>query len=297
MVVSAGEHDPEGQVRIVGLREGLSRLGWVEGRNLQLTVRFGAGDPGRIRGFVRTLLADAPDLIVVNRTPALDEAYKAASNVPVVFMMAIDPVGLGYIKSLARPGGTITGFTFWDVSLIGKWLQLLKEAVPTTKRATFIHNPINTPYYKSILLSAADLAASHGIALDRVELREPQDIEPAIREVAREPGASLVAASDPFLVQNRKSVVAAALAARLPLISIFRVYAEDGALMAYGPDTGTIYRDSASYVDRILRGARPSDLPAQEPTKYEFVVNAGTATKLDLTLSPSLLARADQVIE
>lgn len=297
VLVSAGEKDPEGQARINGLREGLTSLGWIEGRNIHLDVKFGAGDARRIRDYVVAFVADAPDLIVVNSTPALDEVYNATKTIPVVFMLAIDPVGLGYIKSLARPGGNITGFTFWDVTLIGKWLQLLKEAAPMTEKATFIHHPVNTPYYPSILKAAESLPGLPNIKLARVEVREPGDIEPAIRLIARDPGASLVVPSDPFLLQTRSVVAAAALASKLPMISIFRAYAGAGALMTYGPDTVNIYRQSATYVDRILKGAQPRDLPAQAPTKYELTVNIGTAGKLGLTLPPLILARADEVIE
>ncbi len=297
VLVSTGEQDPEGQARINGLRESLTSLGWIEGRNIHLDVKFGAGDARRIRDYVSAFVADAPDLIVVNSTPALDEVYHATRTIPVVFMLAVDPVGLGYIKSLARPGGNITGFTFWDVTLIGKWLQLMKEAVPTTERATFIHHPVNTPYYPSILQAAESLPGLPKIKLARVELREPSDITSAIRLIAQDPGASLVAPSDPFLLQHRALVAAAALAAKLPMISIFRSYADAGALMTFGPDTVNIYRQTATYVDRILKGAQPGDLPAQAPTKYEFAVNTGTARKLGVTLPPLILARADEVIE
>lgn len=297
VLVSSSETDPEGQARINGLRDGLKELGWIEGRNIHLDVKFGEGDSKRIRDYVVGFVADTPDLIVVNSTPALDEVYKATKTIPVVFMLAIDPVRLGYIQSLARPGANITGFTFWDVTLVGKWLQLLKEAAPAIEQVTFIHHPINTPYYPAILKTAESLPGLPKVKLLRVELREPGDIEPVIRSIAREPNASLVAPSDPFLLQNRAVVAAAALAAKLPMISIFRSYAPAGALMTYGPDTADIYRQSASYVDRILKGARPGDLPAQAPTKYEFVINTGTARKLGLALSPTLLGAADEVIE
>jgi putative ABC transport system substrate-binding protein len=297
VLLSVGERDPEAQARLAALREGLARLGWTEGRNLRLDVNYGAGDARRIRDHVSAFVKDAPDLIVVNSTPALDEVYKSTRTIPVVFVLANDPVGLGYIKSLARPGGNITGFTYWDVTLVGKWLQLLKEVAPATGQATFIHHPLNTPFYPSLLKAAEGLARTHGVELSRIELREPGDIEPAIRSIAANPRSSVIAGSDPFLLQNRTAISSACLAAKLPLISIFRVFAEAGALMTYGPDTVNVFRESASYVDRILRGANPGELPAQDPTTYEFAVNAATAQKLGLTLSPSVLARADQVIE
>ena len=297
VLISVGEGDPEGQARIKALREGLAQRGWVDGRNIVLDVKFGAGNAQRIRDYVSAFVKAAPDIILVNSTPALDEAHKATSAIPVVFVLVNDPVRLGYIKSLARPGGNLTGFTYWDVTLVGKWLQLLKEAAPDTERATFIHHPVNTPYYPAVLKDAESLASQHGIKLERVELREPGDIEPAIRLIAQAGRSSVIAASDPFLLQNRNAIAAAAIAARLPLISIFGAFADAGALMTYGPDTVNVFRESATYVDRILRGAAPGELPAQDPTQYEFAVNAGTARKLGLTLLPSILARADQVIE
>ena len=183
------------------------------------------------------------------------------------------------------------------MSLIGKWLQLLKEAAPGTERATFIHNPATTPFYPRLMTAADVLASRHGIKLARLEVREPGEIAPAIREIAGHPNASLVIGSDPFLFQNRKPIADTAMEARLPLISIYRAFAEAGALMTYGPDTVNIYREGATYVDRILRGARPGDLPAQEPTKYEFVLNAAIAARLGLALPTAMLAVADQVIE
>ena len=247
----------------------------------------------QINEFVRT----SPDIIVVNSTPALDEAHAATRTIPVIFILAVDPVELGYIQSLARPGGNITGFTYWDVTLIGKWLQLLKEVSPEIERATFIHNPATTPFYPALLKVADSLAQSHDIKLDRVEVREAGEIEPAIRAIARKPRASLVNGSDPFLFENRKVIADTAIAARLPLISIYRAFADAGALMTYGPDTVNVYREGAGYVARVLKGANPGELPAQAPTKYEFVLNAGTASRLGLAFPTAMLAVADQIVE
>ena len=297
VLISAAQSDPEGQARKDGLVRGLSELGWIDGRNIQLDVRFAAGSSQRMRDIAVEFVAAAPDVIAVNSTPALAEIHKATQSIPVVVMLAVDPVTLGFVDSLARPGGNITGFIYFDAGLIGKWLQLLKEIMPTVHRATLLHNPANTPFYPRLVKSIEGLPGLPEVELRIAPIASTADIERAIGETAREPGGSLIAPADPFNLDNRATIVAAAMRARLPLASVYPAFAKEGGLLSYGPDTSDVYRRSASYIDRILKGAKPADLPVQAPTKYYFIVNIGTARKLGLTLPPSLLARADEVIE
>jgi putative ABC transport system substrate-binding protein len=295
--VSSAEGDLDGRTRVSGLREGLRELGWVEGRDLRLEVRYGAGDARRIREAIDAFVASAPDLIVVNSTPALDVVFRATRTIPVVFALAVDPVALGYVQTMARPGANITGFTFWNVSLMGKWLQLLKETVPSVERATIIHNPETTPFYPQMIEAARRLPGLPSVSLAVAPVREPAEIPNTITEIARLPGGSVIAPSDPFITRWRAEVAAACLAHRLPSIAIFRNAAEAGGLMSYGPDVADVFKRAASYVDRILKGAKPGDLPVQEPTIFEFVINAGTARKLGLTVPPNVLAAANEVLE
>ena len=297
VLVSAAESDPEGQARILGLRQGLKELGWVEGQNMQMDVRFAAGNPQRIQESIAALVATKPDVIAVNSPPALDAAHKATKSIPIVIMLAVDPVRLGYVDSLAHPGGNITGFSFYDADLIGKWVQLLKEASPSLSHATIVHNPANTPFYPKLVSAAETLSGMPNVALRIAAFDNVTNIDRTISEAARQAGGSVIVPSDPFNLNHRAEIATAAIRHHLPLISIFPSFARSGALLTYGPDTTDIYRKSASYVDRILRGARPAELPVQAPTRYELMINLKTAAALGLTLPPSILARADEVIE
>ena len=297
VLVSAAESDPEGQARIGGLRQGLKELGWVEGQNIQMDVRYAAGSPQRIQEFIAALVAAKPDVIAVNSTPALDAAHKATRSIPIVIMLAVDPVRLGYVDSLARPGGNITGFSFYDAELIGKWVQLLKEASPSLSHATIVHNPANTPYYPKLVTAAESLSGLPNIALRVATFSDVTDIDRTIADAARQTCGSVIVPSDPFNLNHRTEIATSAVRHRLPLISIYPSFAQSGALMTYGPDTTDVYRRSASYVDRILRGTKPADLPVQAPTRYELMINLKTAKVLGLTIPPSILARADEVIE
>jgi putative ABC transport system substrate-binding protein len=297
ILLASTENDPDAQRRAADIRNGLKALGWNEGSNIRFDVKFGAGDAQRMRDYSTGFAADPPDAIVVNSSPALDSALKATKTIPIVFVLAVDPVTLGHIESVAHPGGNVTGFTFWDASLIGKWLQLLKEAVPSLERATLLYNPDTTPFYPRIVEQARRLPNLPSVTLATAEVSARADIGRALGELGRTPGNSLILPSDPFLSSHRTEMAAAALAARLPSIAIFRSFAQAGYLMSYGPDISEIFKRSAVYIDRILKGAKPRDLPAQEPTRYEFTVNMATARKLGLTIPPSLLARADEVIE
>ena len=297
VLVSAAENDSEGLARIGGLRQGLKELGWIEGQNVQLDVRYAAGDPQRFRDIAAAFVAASPDLIVINSTPGIDAVHKATRSIPVVMVLSVDPVRLGYIASLARPGGNITGFSFWETELIGKWMQLLKEAVPSIERATIVHNPRNTPFYPQLVKVAEGLSELPKMALGIAAFSDAASIDRVIAAIAQHPNGGVIVPSDPFNLNQRSEIAAAAIAHGLPLISIFPSFAKAGALIAYGPDTTDIYRRSASYVDRILKGARPADLPVQAPTRYDLLVNNATARKLGLALPSNLLASAEEVME
>ena len=296
VLISLNESDPEGQRRLAGLRDGLRDLGWIEGRNLAIDVRFAGGSLERTHELAQAFAAAPPDVIVVNGTPALGEIHKATRTVPVVFMAAVDPVGLGYIDSLARPGGNITGFGSFDVALIGKWLQLLKEMMPSLSHATVAHNPTNTPYYPRLIKPTERLPGLPDVALTVMPWQDPADIGRVIADTARRPGGCLVAPPDAFNTRYRAEMAAAALATGLPLVTNYPSFVRVGALMSYSNDE-SYYREAAGYVDRILKGAKPADLPVQLPTKFALTINLATARKLGLTVPPTLLATADEVIE
>jgi putative tryptophan/tyrosine transport system substrate-binding protein len=291
-----GEADPEGQARLAVVRRGLRDLGWEEGRNLQLELRWAAGDRAQIDGHAADLVRLAPEVILANSTPAVDALAKLTRTIPIVFAQIVDPVGLGYVASLARPGGNITGFTFVDLELVAKWPEVLKEAAPSVTRAALLFNPESTPFYYEFVRSVS--ARGPGpVALSAAAVKSVAEIEPAIAEVAREPGGGLIVPPNPFLGTHRTLVAALAQKHKLPSISVYRNYVDEGGLMSYGPDSLDIFRRATAYVDRILKGARPADLPVQAPAKYELVVNLKAAKAIGLDMSPSLVARADEVVE
>jgi putative ABC transport system substrate-binding protein len=295
ILMDTDEKQPESRSRIKAFREGLQQLGWAEGRNVQIEVRWATGID-RIRDYTAEMIGLAPDVIVANGTPFVDALHKATRSIPVVFVLSNDPVGLGHIASMAKPGGNITGFTFMELSLIGKWLDMLKQMAPGVTRSALIFDPDTTPYYIPYL-RAAETAAPLPLRLEGAQLHEAGEIEVWIGSFAREQGGSLISPAGPFNVVNGRSIARLAEQFKLPAISMYRQFALDGGLMAYGPDSSGIFRRSADYVDRILKGASPGDLPAQAPTQFHFVINLKTAKALGLTVPPTLLATADEVIE
>jgi putative ABC transport system substrate-binding protein len=289
--------DPESQSRVKALREGLEALGWSEGRNIRIDYRFAGGDAERIKAHAAELVNASPDLIVVNSSPALAALKQATHTIPVVFAIVTDPVGQGFIANLARPGGNITGFTLIDFEIVGKWLEILKEMSPAVRQAALIFNPDTVPYYPTYLRELAIVSPISAAELAAAPVHDEAEVEATIRALARVPGAGLITAADPFTVAHRALIISLAEQHRLPAVYQFRQFSIEGGLMSYGPDTADIFRRSASYVDRILKGALPADLPAQAPTKFELVINLKTAKALGLTVPPSLLARADEVNE
>ena len=297
LLLGIAENDPEAQTRVKAFKQGLRDLGWFEGRNIRVDYRFAGGDSDRIKAYAAELVRLAPDVIVGNGTPGVAALRQATSSIPIVFAVLNDPVGQGFISSLAHPGGNITGFTFIDFEMVGKWLTMLKDAVPNLSRAALMFNPTLAPYFDVYLRSFEATPRSIRAAVTAAPVRDAAEIEAAVAELAGDPGASLIAAPDPFVVVNRDRILKSAERHRVPAIYTYRQFVLEGGLMSYGPDTADIFRRSASYVDRILRGAKPADLPTQAPIKFELSVNLKTAKALGLTILDSFLLVADEVIE
>ena len=292
------ENDPEAQARITALQQGLAALDWVEGRNLRIIYRFAAaGDAARIQTHVAELVNSAPDLIVASGTPVIAALKQATSTIPIVFAIVNDPVGQGFITSLARPGGNITGFTMIEFEMVGKWLELLKEMAPAVRRAALIFNPETGPFYPVFLRQFGAVPASIGTELAAAPVHNRADLEATVATLAREPDGGLIVAADAFNAAHRPLIMELVERHRLPAIYYLRQAVAEGGLMSYGPDLADIVRRSASYVDRILKGANPADLPVQQPTKFELAINLKTAKALGLKPPSTLLARADEVIE
>jgi putative ABC transport system substrate-binding protein len=290
------ENDPEAQARVAVLRQALAQLGWTE-RNVRIEHRFAAGDFAQIQSYAAEVVGSAPDVIVTSSTPALAALKQATRTIPIVFVVVNDPVGQGFVANLARPGGNITGFSFIDFPMLGKWLQTLKEIASSVKRITLVFNPQTAPYYPVFLHDFGGAAATLSAELSATPVRDEAEIEAAVSRFAREPGGGLIAAPDPFITTYRTLVLALAERHRLPVIYAAHLFVREGGLISYGPDTLDIVRRSASYVDRVLRGERPGELPVQAPTKYELLINLKTAKALGLEVPTTLLARADEVIE
>jgi putative ABC transport system substrate-binding protein len=290
------ENDPEEQARIAAFREGLEALGWAEHRNIQIEHRFSGGDFAQIQANTAELVSSAPDLIVASSTPVLVALKRATRTIPIVFSVVNDPLGQGFIASLARPGENITGFSFVDFPMIGKWLEMLKEIAPGVRRIALMFNPQTAPYYPVYLREFGAAAASLA-ELSATPVHDEAEIEATAAALARAPGGGLIVAPDPFINTHRGLIMGLAERHRLPSIYGFRQYVTEGALMSYGPDTVDIVRRSASYVDRILKGEKPGDLPVQAPTKFAMAINLKTAKAMGLAVAESFLLRADEVIE
>ena len=291
------ENDQEALARVAAFREGLEALGWVENRNIKIEHRFSGGDIARIQAQVAEVVGSAPDVIAASGTPVIAALKQATGAIPIVFSVVNDPAGQGFVASLARPGGNITGFTFVDFPMIGKWLEMLKEIAPGVRRMTLVFNPQTAPYYPVFLREFEANAAPLAATLSATPVRDRAEIETAVTAFARDPAGGLIAAADPFINTQRALIITLGERYRIPTLFGFRQHAKDGGLMSYGPDSVDIVRRSTSYVDRILKGEKPADLPVQAPTKYELAINLKTAKALGLTVPPTLLARADEVIE
>jgi putative tryptophan/tyrosine transport system substrate-binding protein len=295
-VLSAlAENDPESVARRPAFEQALKALNWTNGSNLRVDYRWGEGDAERSRKLAAELIALAPDVIVASGNIALEQMTQATRTIPIVFVQAIDPVGSGFVKSLARPGGNITGFTQFEYSLAAKWVELLKQIAPHVTRAAVIRDPTRGPGIGQFAVVQAT-APSLGMELSPINAPAISEMESAIAEFARSPNGGLIVTVGGTAV-HRNLIIALAAKYRLPAVYPFRYFVTRGGLMSYGSDTIDQYRRAAAYVDRILKGEKPADLPVQAPTKYELVINLKTAKALGLTIPPAVLARADEVIE
>jgi ABC-type uncharacterized transport system substrate-binding protein len=296
VLMNLAADDPEGQARIAAFHQGLQEWGWTIGRNVRIDVRWETGDADRIRRYAAELVALAPDIILASAAAAMVAVQQASRTVPIVFVNIIDPVGAGYVSSLARPGGNATGFTPFEYGLSGKWLELLKQIVPGVTRAAVLRDPaVGSGIGQFAILQA--VAPSFGVELHPIDVRDPGEIERAVVAFARLPDGGLIIVGAPSVVAYRHLIIALAARHRLPAVYPFAYFIRNGGLISYGPDTVDPYRRAAGYVDRILKGEKPADLPVQAPTKYELAINLKTARELGIELPPTLLARADEVIE
>jgi putative ABC transport system substrate-binding protein len=297
VVVAIAENDPETQARLAALRHGLMAAGWVEDRNLHLDYYFAEGSAKLAQSVASEVVRSRPDLILANGNAVVAALKQATQTIPIVFAVLNDPVGQGLFESYARPGGNITGFTFIEPDLIGKWLTVLTDLSPAIKRSTLIHNPEVSTYFPAYLRSFAATQSSAAAKVSVIPVTSPDEIERAAAAAAREDGGSLIVPPDAFIVVHRAVVLEAARRHALPAISAYRQFTFEGGLVSYGPDTIDIFERSAGYVDRILKGEKPADLPVQQPTKFELVINLKTAKALGLIVPDKLLALADDVIE
>ena len=297
VLMNNAQDDPEGQARAEAFRQGLQALGWIEGKNLRIDWYWTAGDIERTRSNVTELAGRPPDIIVANGRVTLSEAVQAIRSIPIIFVLVNDPVGQGLISSLARPGGNVTGFTFFEYSMFGKALELLKKVAPAVTRLACIFNPDMSAYYDQFLPAFETDARQYSVKLIIARVGTEAEINAAVAKLAAAPGGGLIVLPDAYTLVHRNLIVQSTAQYRIPAIYSYRQVVKEGGLMSYGPETSDIFQRSASYVDRILKGANPAELPAQAPVKFEFAVNLKTATALGLTVPLTVVALADEVIE
>ena len=297
VLMSNPESDPLGQARIATLRAGLLELGWSEASNLRIDVRWAGSDASRINDYAAELVRLAPDVIVTNGTPGTAVTERATRSIPIVFAVVNDPVEQGLIAGLAHPGGNVTGLSFVDFPLFGKSLELLRQIAPTLTRVGLMFRPADHPYYDDYLKSFAADKRILPTVITRAGVTTAAEIEGEVGNLAGPPPGGLIVAPDTFTVANRQTILASVAQHSVPAIHAYRQAVVEGGLMSYAPDTLDIFRRSAAYVDRILKGAKPGDLPAEAPSKFEFVLNLRTAKALGLEVPATLLALADEVIE
>jgi putative ABC transport system substrate-binding protein len=290
------DREPRVKEYLTAFKQGLHELGWDEGRNIQFDYRFTGQVPERIRTGTEEMIALAPDIIVVWANPAAAIVRQTTQTIPIVFVSVSDPVGGSFVTNLARPGGNITGFQNFETAIGGKWLQVLKEIAPGVRRAAFVHSP-DISAHVAFMHTAEAASAALGMTVTPAALRNAAEIEPALRTFAKEPDGGLIVAPSPFNTTNQTLIIALASELHLPAIYPFRYFAENGGLASYGFDTVEQHRSAALYVDHILKGEKPGDLPVQAPTKYDLVINLKTAKALGLNISLQLQQRADGVIE
>jgi len=287
---------PGSQERYSAFLEAFEQLGWTPGRNVQIEVRRVAGDEAAIRKYTAELIALAPDVLVAGGGTVTEVILKATRTIPVVFVIVPDPLGSGFVERVSRPGGNATGFMMFEYNLCGKWLELLKEIAPSVTHAAVLRDPTFAQGIGQFAVIQA-AAPSVGIEVSPLDLREPNQIEHAIATFAQSPNGGIILAASGIAAANSNLIITAAARHKLPAVYVQRPFVVAGGLVSYGPNFADQYRRTASYVDRILKGEKPADMPVQAPTKYELAINLKTAKALGLTVPPTLLARADEVIE
>jgi len=297
MLLGLAEKDPETLNRVKAFQLGMRDLGWIEGRNVQIEYRFAGTNLESVNTYVAELIRLKPDVIVAQSTAVMVALRRATSTIPIVFAMLSDPVSQGFISNLAHPEGNITGFSFLESDIVGKWMNLLSDVKPNLSRVALMFNPDTAPFFDTYLRTFKALLQQTSVDVEAVHVRSVADVESAVAKLGREPGSGLIAASDTFILAVRGVILKAADQHRVPVISPYRQFVIEGSLMSYGPDSADIFRRSASYVDRVLKGEPPGNLPAQSPVKFELVVNLKTAKALGLSLRESFLQLADEVIE
>jgi putative ABC transport system substrate-binding protein len=288
--------DPQGQTRILAFAQALAQSGWIDGSNVRIDIRWGAGDPERIRRNAAELAALAPDVILTAGSASTGPLLQAARAVPIVFVQIAEPVGAGFVETLARPGGNATGFMLYEYGIGGKWLELLKEIAPGVKRVAFLQNraiPAGPGHFGAMQASASSL----GVEVRPINVPDADEIERAISAFARSSNGGLIVAAGAAAFYHRDVAIKLAAQHQLPALYSDHAFVTEGGLIAYGPDRVDSFRRAAGYIDRILKGEKPADLPVQAPTKYKLVINLKTAKTLGLDVPPTLLARADEVIE
>jgi putative ABC transport system substrate-binding protein len=297
-VLMAGTEDSvENKPRIAAFQQRLAELGWKDGQNIRVIYRWSTGKRELIDQYVRELVALKPEVILANSTPIITSFKNLTSTIPVVFALSMDPVGLGHVQSLSHPGGNFTGFTFVDPTLVGKWMQLLKDAVPGLTQAALLYNPQTTPAYTRFVPQIRAAYGSSAIEVKDMPVANVAEMESEIYKLATAPGTGLMIGPDPFNQVQLTRIAQLAMQVKMPTISVYRPFVKEGGLMMYGPDTADIFRRAATYVNRVLKGEKPADLPVEQPDKFEFVINLRTAQALGLVLPPTLQAAADEVIE
>jgi putative tryptophan/tyrosine transport system substrate-binding protein len=294
-LMNVGESSLVGQNRIAAFMQRLHQLGWIDGRNIRIDTRWAAGDAERFRNYAAELVGLAPEVIVANTTPAVTALQQATRTVPIVFANVVDPVGSGLVASFAHPGGNATGFVSFEYALAAKWLELLKEIAPRVTRAAVLRETTSAAGIGQF--AAIQTVGSIGMELSAVDMRDLAELERAVADFARGANGGLIVTASQFAVDRPAVIATLAARYKLPAIYCYQYFVSNGGLISYGPDTIDPYRRAAGYVDRILKGEKPADLPVQAPTKYELAINLKTAKALGLAVPDTLLARADEVIE
>jgi putative ABC transport system substrate-binding protein len=296
LLVGYSEGDAEGQASIAAFRQKIRELGWTEGRNVLIDTRWASGDPDKARAFAKELVGMRPDVIVSSSNLVTEIVQRETRTIPIVFVFVGDPVGSGFVTNVARPGGNLTGFSNFETAIAGKWVEIFNEVAPHISRVGFMVH-METPAHVAFLRVAEAAAPPLNIKLTALSVHNAAEIERAVSEFASEPDSGLIVTPHAITVEHRNEILGLAARYRLPALYPLRNFATDGGLISYGTNPIDPFRGGANYVDRILKGEKPADLPVQFPTKYELVINLKTAKVLGLTVPPSLLSRADEVIE